>query len=324
MHEFEMIRDYFRPLTMGRKEAGGLLDDAAILDVPDGYDLVMSSDTLCGGVHFLDDESADNIAHKCLRVNLSDMAAMGAVPYCYQLNLAFSRKPDAAWAKIFTEALMEDNRAFEVFCSGGDTTVIEGPMLVSLTITGLVPKGKAVKRSGAKAGDLVVVTGNIGNAVIGLKVLLGILDVDDPAEFTTACHCPMPRTAIAEAVHTYANAAVDISDGMIADLSHICGASGLGAQVHGDKIPFSDGAKRLMEQGVISVEDLITGGDDYELALAVAPEDFEAFKAQAAERGVCVCAIGTFVSFDFEGDAVQVLDASGEPMAFESDGWTHF
>ncbi|MFK7839744.1 MAG: thiamine-phosphate kinase [Bdellovibrionales bacterium] len=320
MHEFEMIRDYFRPLTMDRAEAGGLLDDAAVLDVPRDFDLCISSDTLNGGVHFLETETPENIAHKCLRVNLSDMAAMGAKPYCYQLNLAFSKMPDKEWAKAFTDALMADQKEFGVFCSGGDTTVIEGPMLVSMTITGLVPKNKAVKRFGAMPGDIVVVTGNIGDAAIGVKVKLGILELDDPSAFLLACDRPMPRTPISEAIHSYGKAGIDVSDGFIADLSHICDVSKVGAKVRLDKIPLSYAARHLLKQGVVNVEDLLTGGDDYEIALAIAPQNVDAFIAAAKERGVDAHAIGEFVS----GEGVQVLDDEGTALEFSKKGWTHF
>jgi thiamine-monophosphate kinase len=320
MNEFEMIRDFFRPLTMGREEAGALLDDAAILNVPDGSELVVSSDTLHGGVHFLKDEAPANIAHKALRVNLSDMAAMGAKPYCYQLNLAFSHMPDLEWAKSFTDALLADQKEFDVFCSGGDTTVVEGPMLVSMTMTGLVPKGRAVKRSGARAGDLAVVTGTIGDPAIGVKVLLKLLELDDPSPFLNASYKPVPRTNTAEAVHTHAHAAIDISDGLIADVSHIASASGLAAVVEIDQVPFSDDAKALLDAGKVDVEDLITGGDDYELALAVAPEKLDGFMAGMEAVGVAATVIGRFT----EGQGVQVVDQNGEAVELSRKGWTHF
>ena len=131
MNEFEMVQQYFRPLTMEREEAGALVDDAAVFSIPEGMDLVVSSDTLNSGTHFLKKEAPENIAHKCLRVNLSDMAAMGATPLAYQMNLAFNNHPDEAWVKAFSQALLEDNKRFDVFCSGGDTTVSEGSLLVS-------------------------------------------------------------------------------------------------------------------------------------------------------------------------------------------------
>ena len=320
MQEFEMVRDYFRPLTMDRAEAGGLLDDAAILNIPRGFDLVVSSDTLNAGVHFLKNESPGNIAHKALRVNLSDMAAMGAKPYCYQLNLALSNMPEEKWVKEFTDALMADQKEFGVFCSGGDTTIIEGPMLVSMTIMGLVRQEKAVKRFGAKAGDLIVVTGDIGDAAIGVSVLLDILKLDDPAHFLNSCHRPMPRTAISDIVQKYAHAAIDISDGLIADLSHICSVSKVAAKVEADKVPLSYAAQNILDQGIVSLEDLFTGGDDYELALAIAPEHYEVFKAHAAQRGVDVSAIGVFEA----GEDVRVVNASGDALKFDKAGWTHF
>lgn len=320
MNEFEMIQTYFLPLTMAREEAGGLLDDAAVLNVPDGYDLVMSSDTLNGGTHFLKDEAAANIAHKALRVNLSDMVAMGAKPYCYQLNLAFSQFPDEAWVKDFSSALLADNKEFGVFCSGGDTTVAEGPLLVSMTVTGLVKKGQAVKRSTAKAGDLVVLTGPIGRAAVGVKHLLDVIQLDDPAPFVNAAHKPMPRVAIADGISNYARAAVDISDGLIADLGHVCSTSGVGAKIELESIPFTDDTRALVDAGVISVQDLLIGGDDYEIAMALDPAHIDAFKTLAAEKGVELSVIGSFC----EGQGVEVLDEDGKALEFKRTGWTHF
>jgi thiamine-monophosphate kinase len=320
MNEFEMIRRYFLPLTMGRKEAEGLQDDAAILEIPEGYDLVISSDTLNGGTHFLKDEAPENIAHKVLRVNLSDMAAMGARPLCYQMNLAFSHMPDEMWVKGFSGALLADNAEFGVFCSGGDTTVAEGPLLVSLTVTGLVPKGRAVKRSGARAGDLVVLTGPVGGAAVGVKILLDVLEVENAAPFLEAAHRPVPRTSISDEICKYARAGVDVSDGLIADLGHVCRASGVGARLELDKVPFTVETAALVDAGRVSYEDLLTGGDDYEIAMAVAPEDIEMFSAEAAAKGVSLSVAGVFV----EGQGVEVLDENGGPVAFKRAGWTHF
>ncbi|MEM7651506.1 MAG: thiamine-phosphate kinase [Pseudomonadota bacterium] len=320
MNEFEMIQKYFLPLSMGRQEAEGLQDDAAILEIPEGHDLVISSDTLNGGTHFLKNEDAANIAHKALRVNLSDMAAMGAKPYCYQMNLAFSQFPDEAWVKDFSAALLEDNKAFGVFCSGGDTTVAEGPLLVSITVTGLVPKGRAVRRSTAQAGDLVVLTGPVGRAAVGVKVLLGVLELEYPQKFLDVCHKPEPRTVISEEISKYARAAVDVSDGLIADLGHVCSTSGVGAKLDLDKIPFTDDTKALIDAETVDYEALLTGGDDYEIAMAVPPEHIEAFTAESAAKGVALSVIGTFEA----GKGVEVIDPAGAPMEFTRQGWTHF
>ena len=320
MNEFEMIQRYFLPLTMGRKEAEQLQDDAAILDIPDGHDLVISSDTLNGGTHFLKDEDPANIAHKVLRVNLSDMVAMRAKPMSNKMNLSYTQLPDEASVKDFSAALLEDNAEFDVFCSGGDTTVAEGPLLISLTITGIVPKGQAVKRSTAQAGDLVVLSGPIGRAAVGVKILLDVLDVDNPAPFLQAAHRPIPRVAISNEICKYARAAVDVSDGLIADLGHVCQTSGVGAQLELANIPFTDETKALVEGERISYEDLLTGGDDYEIAMAVAPENFDDFSAAAAAQGVELSVIGTFVA----GQALEVIDEKGAPLSFKRAGWTHF
>ena len=320
MNEFEMIQHYFRPLTLGHTESEALQDDAAILDIPDGYDLVISSDTLNGGTHFLKKEAPANIAHKALRVNLSDMAAMGAKPYCYQMNLAFSQFPDEEWVKEFSAALLEDSKAFDIFCSGGDTTVAEGPLLVSMTVTGIVPKGKAVKRSTAQAGDLVVLTGPIGRAAVGVKVMLGVLEIEYPQSFLEVCHKPQPRTSISAEICQYARAAVDVSDGLLADLGHVCHSSGVGAQLELDKIPFTDETKALVAADTITHETLLTGGDDYEIAMAVAPENIESFTAAAAAKNVALSVIGTFA----EGQGVEVTDPAGQKMEFQRAGWTHF
>jgi len=320
MNEFEMIQQYFLPLTMGRKEAEGLQDDAAILDIPEGYDLVISSDTLNGGTHFLKKETPAHIAHKALRVNLSDMAAMGAQPLCYQMNLAFSQFPDEEWVKGFSAALLSDNEAFGVFCSGGDTTVAEGPLLVSITVTGLVPKGQAVKRSTAQAGDLVVLTGPIGQAAVGVKILLDVLEIENSEAFLEAAHKPTPRTTISDEICKYARAAVDVSDGLIADLGHVCQTSGVSATLELAKIPFTDETKALVDANVIAYEDLLTGGDDYEIAMAVAPENIDAFTAEAAAKGVGLSVVGVFK----DGQGLEVVDENAEALAFKRPGWTHF
>lgn len=167
---------------------------------------------------------------------------------------------------------------------------------------------------------MVVVTGNIGDAAIGVKVKLGILDLDDPSAFLLACDRPMPRTPIAEAIHTYAHAGIDISDGFIADLGHICSVSKVGARVEADKIPFSMAARHLLKQEVVKIEDLLTGGDDYEIALAIPPADVNAFIAAAKGRGVDAHAIGVFEA----EEGVRVVDGDGQPFSFERTGWTHF
>lgn len=316
MNEFDVIGRYFEKLTMGRVEAGGLLDDAAILNIPEGYELVVSSDTLNAGVHFMADAAPGDIAHKALRVNLSDLAAMGADPYCYQLNIAFPEKPSGEWLSEFTDALLADQKEFKIFCSGGDTTSIKGALSISMTVMGLVSKGQAVKRKGAKEGDVLVLTGPVGDALIGLKILRDGLVVDQPENFIKACYRPMPRVALSEFIRTHAHAAIDISDGLIADVGHVAKASGLGVVIEADKVPFSDGARGLIEAGSITLADLVTGGDDYELALAVPPE----VMVELETSGVKFYPIGCFKA----GGGVSVVNKDGCSVELNISGWTHF
>ncbi len=308
MNEFSIIEKYFAPL--GRD---GFKDDAAVLEIPAGHELVVTSDTLNEGTHFWPNEAPEFIAHKALRVNLSDLAAMGAEPLCYQLNIAYPQKPSAEWLTQFTSALAADQKEFGIFCSGGDTTSINGPLSLSITALGLVPTGKAVKRSGAKEGDAVVLTGSIGDALIGLEILRGHI-ASNESSFLKAYRKPIPQTAIAAQVRSHAHAGADISDGLIADLGHICTASNLGAVLELDKIPFSREAQQLINAKLIKPEQLLTGGDDYQLVLAV---------PQAA-LGSLPFPHHVIGRFEAGAAGVQIMDKNGKALSFSSAGWQHF
>ncbi|GJL85124.1 MAG: thiamine-monophosphate kinase [Micavibrio sp.] len=300
MSEFSIIEKYFEPLS----KTGALDDDAAVLDVPQGQQLVVTSDTSNRGDHFVEELSPSDAARKCLRSNLSDLAAMGADPFVYQLNLALPKEIDEQWLAGFAGGLEADQKEFGILLSGGDTTAMSaGALSVSITALGLVPPGEAVPRGGAQPGDLVVVTGPLGDACLDRLRL------------------PYPRTAIAPLIRRYAKASVDISDGLPADLGHICAVSGLAAQIEFAKIPFSKKVQEALRDGKTTPQDILTWGEDYELALAVAPEDFESFKAEAVKQGVEPVAIGDFTEGNQE---VQVLDESGKPLSFQKTGWQHF
>lgn len=306
MTEFEMIAKYFAPLTMGRV---ALDDDAAVLKIPDGQELVVSSDTLNAGVHFFGNSAAGDIARKALRVNLSDMAAMGAKPFCYQLNIAFPSKPDAEWLTEFCASLQDDQQRFHVFCSGGDTTSIQGGLSISITMMGLVDQGRAWRRGGAQAGDRLVLSGHVGDAWIGLEVLRGHLKTADDDYFVRAYYEPVPQFGI-QAYGDCVRAAIDVSDGMIADLGHICSSSGVGARVDFSAILFSAQAQALIDAGQVDAMQLLNGGDDYQLLLAVASD--------AVIDGVQV--IGEFVA----GAGVVVVDGNGQDIPVRHTGWSHF
>lgn len=321
MGEFNLIRTWFSRLTEGRAESLGLLDDAAVLDIPAGKQLVISSDTMNAGTHFLSDADPADIARKSLGAALSDLAAMAADPFCYQLSIAFPEPPVEPWIEGFVEALQAENKRYNIFCSGGDTTSIAGPALsISLSVMGLVPGGQALTRAGAKPGDALVLTGPVGDAWVGLQVLREVIAVRDAAPFIKAYNRPQPRFAAVNAMRKYARAAIDISDGLVADLGHICTASKCGAIVEMALAPYSHEAHEVIDTGLADAQMLLTGGDDYELLLACAPQDLEALLEGLKSAGLNPAVIGRFD----DGRGVRVLDAQGAEIHLERSGWRHF
>lgn len=319
MNEFKLIEKYFRPLTQRRSEAMNLQDDAAILNVPPGHELVVSSDILVAGKHFLINEKPEFIAHRAFRTNLSDLAAMGADPYCYQMCIAFDKKPSETWIKSFTGALAKDQREFKIFCSGGDTTMAKGKLTVSISAFGLVRRGKAVKRSGAKAGDALVITGFVGDAYIGLNILQKKFKIKS-SSCINAHRKPVPRVAMADIIQNYASAAIDISDGLVAEALHLCRASGCAADIDLDALKFSPTAQTLLKKKSVKIEDMITSGDDYELALAVPPENLNTLLQKLSKKGLKPQVIGFFRA----GVPNVTVLRGGRKIALKKSGFTHF
>ena len=311
--EFALIAKYFRPLA----GAGSLdlRDDAALLTPPPGRDLVLTADAMVGGVHFLPDDPPDLIGRKLLRVNLSDLAAKGATPLGYLMTVSIPRATPESWFAGFTSGLAQDQLEFNVTLLGGDTTSTPGPISLSLTIIGHVAPGMAVHRSGASAGDGIWVTGTIGDGALGLAVATGRL-VDPTGFLLGRYRLPQPRTGLA--IGGIASAGMDISDGLIQDLGHICRASNLRATIEAALVPLSSQARAA---GDGWLETCLTGGDDYELLLAVPPSREVTLQAAAAARGVSVTRIGAFHSGPAQ---VKVLAANGEPLALTKGGWSHF
>lgn len=323
MDEFEIIERYFRPLTNGYGGCADLCDDAAVLDIPDGYEVVVTSDTLNEGVHFMRGEAPENIACKALRVNLSDLASMGARPFSYQLNIAFPDKPiDEDWISAFTGALAKDNAKFHVFCSGGDTTRIHADCLsISITAIGVVPKGQAVRRNGAKDGDVIIMTGPVGDAALGLKALQEGLDPKLYSNAITRHRVPVPRVGIEEVVRQYAHAAADISDGLLADCMNIARASGLGVEIDMQKFEFSKDVQYGLENNAISYEEILCGGDDYELILAVKESSVNVLLEELQENKLNQLVIGRFTDSKV---GFRVLNSGSHRIDFKSLGWKHF
>ena len=319
--EFALIRELFAPLAAGEPASLGLLDDAALIDPRPGFQLAHSLDMLVEGVHFLAADPADQVARKLLRVNLSDLAAMGARPRAYLLGLAVSEAVAFEWLRQFARGLAADQARFGISLAGGDTTATTGPACLSLTVLGEVERGRALLRSGAAPGDDIYVSGSIGDAAIGLRVLRG----DDPGladgerESAIARYrIPEPRLALGMALP--ATAAADISDGLIADLGHICAASGLGARIEAGRVPLSGAARAALAGGAVGMADLLTGGDDYELVFTAPPGRAAALREASTRAGTPVARIGAMV----EGEGVAVLDDSGARIEIGATGYRHF
>jgi thiamine-monophosphate kinase len=315
--EFELIDRLLKPLAEGCSGALGLLDDAALVDVPPGRQLVVAKDAIVAGVHFLTDDPPELIAGKLLRVNLSDLAAMGAEPLGYLTALARPRDIDDAWLRRFTAGLAADQKRFDCHLLGGDTTSTPGPLALSLTILGLVPRGRALLRSGARPGDDVWVSGTLGDAALGLRVLRGLAVTEEEAlELVDRYRTPRPRLALGQALRGIASAAIDVSDGLVADLGHVCAASGVAATIDASRLPLSPVAR-----GVPGARDAaLAGGDDYELLFTVPPDRRSEVERLAASLDHGVTRIGVVAT----GRSVRVMDGDGRPLALDRTGWRHF
>ena len=320
--EDSLIARHFRPLATD-PGAFDLGDDAAILKAL-GDDIVVTTDAIVEGVHFLPDDPPDTIARKALGVNLSDLAAKGAMPAGCVLTLAL-RTVDEAWLSSFAQALGEDTAKFGCPLLGGDTVSTPGPLMISVTAFGRVPPGKMVRRNGAKPGDLVVVTGTIGDAALGLDVLRQgtVTRAADPAAkamLIERYRVPLPRVALASAVRDHAHAAMDVSDGLAGDLAKLCGASGVSATIHAARIPLSAAAATLVASGEVGMEAIVAGGDDYEILCAIPPGSFDAFEQAARKAGVAATVIGDFV----KGSSLRFIDGQGDEIILPRLSYSHF
>lgn len=302
MDEFQLISHMLQPLAVG-EESLGLRDDAALLAHREGHQLVVTADMLHAGVHFFPHDPPEAIARKALRVNLSDLAAMGAEPYGYFLSLGLPATTDSSWMQRFCDGLAQDQALFGIRLMGGDTTRTHGPLSLNVTALGWVPHGQALQRSGAQVEDGVFVSGAIGDAALGLR---------DPSSLAHARYLlPQPRLTLGLALRGLATAAMDVSDGLVQDAGHLAAASEVGLVIHAASIPLSPTVHAAIAAGVFTFEEAITGGDDYEL-LFTAPLSFELEKAEYS-------CIGRVV----EGEGVSVLDANGKAMPFVTKGYQH-
>jgi thiamine-monophosphate kinase len=322
--EFDLIARYFAPLAAGAPGALGLLDDAALVDVTSGHRLVVTVDALVAGVHFLPDDPADLIARKALRVNLSDLAAMGARPIGYFLASAFAEQ-DEQWLATFTRGLAQDQAEFGVSLMGGDTVSTPGPLTLSITAIGEVGIGRELRRNAARIGDLVCVSGTLGDSALGLLALreeLPQLSTADRQFLIGRYRLPEPQVALGQALseRRLTRCAMDVSDGLAADLGHICRASGVGARLEWQRLPLSDAAAAALAIHAELRERVVSGGDDYELLFTIAAAQEPAVLALGERLGVRITRIGVIEP----GSDVVIVDESGAPMRLRHAGFRHF
>jgi thiamine-monophosphate kinase len=319
--EFERIARFFAPLAA--PEGLGLLDDVAIIPGPPGEQYVLKTDAIVEGVHFLPDDPADQVAQKLLRVNLSDLAGKGAVPVGYLLTTALPTERDEAWLERFAEGLARDQKEFGIGLLGGDSVATIGPLVLSVAAVGRVRAGEAVLRRGAQPGDAVFVSGTLGDGALGLRALRGELPElsGAPRDFLADRYrLPRPRLQLGRRLVGMARAMMDISDGLVADLGHICEASGVGAVIEAARLPLSPAARAAIASDASLLMAALAAGDDYELLFTAPADTADKLAVIAGEAAVPVTAIGRIE----QGKGVRVINAKGVAIPVTEPGYRHF
>ncbi len=321
--EFAIIADFLAPLAADNPGAFGLTDDAAVLPAEAGQDLIVTADAAVAGVHFLASDDAADVARKLLRMNLSDLAAMGAAPVGYLLTAALPRNTVEAWLRRFTEGLRQDQEAFGIGLLGGDLVSADGPPTLSLTALGRVPAGTALRRTGARAGDLIYVSGTIGDGALGLKAVRGEIEGLEAGQrdfLARRYRLPRPRLELGQRLRGLARGVIDISDGLAADLGHICRLAGCGAEVEAARVPLSEAARAALAMAPDLLVAALTGGDDYELLFTLAPPREAAIAALGEENALPLTCIGRIT----RSGGVRVIDSKGTPLDLGEGGYRHF
>jgi thiamine-monophosphate kinase len=326
--EEDLIQRYLAPLAAGCPGALGLADDCAVLTPEPGEDLVFTTDAIAECVHFLADDAPADIAWKALAVNVSDLAAKGARPVGYLMSLAFPKAPVHSWMQGFAEGVAAAQARFGLQLMGGDTDRRPGaPLSITIMAVGRVPAGRMVRRGTARPGDLLYVTGSLGDAALGLQIrrrtgatLVWPL-TDDEREFLLRRYLrPEARTGLCDVLVSNARAAMDLSDGLVRDLERLCRTAAVSAEVHVERLPLSLPARKVIESCPDWREAPLVGGDDYEILAAVAPERAAAFEAGAKAAGVTVTQIGACGG----GAGVIVRRSDGQVLPLTKSGYEHF
>lgn len=319
-NEFDLIAHYFERQAVDRRDVNlAIGDDCALLTVPEGCQLAVSTDSLVAGTHFLADADPALVAHKALAANLSDLAAMGATPAWVSLALTMP-EPDETWLKGFCQGFFALAEYYNVQLIGGDTT--KGPLSITLTVQGFVPQGQALTRSGASNGDWVYVTGNLGDSAAGLALVLGERHLPSEAltqTLTLRHYQAQPRVLAGQALRGIASAALDISDGVMSDLGHILSRSGLGAVLDVDKLPLSDELLAFEPDEIKARQMALTSGEEYELCFTVPEANRGAVETALAHTGVKASCIGQLHA----GSGIA-LQSNGQPLDWQLHGYDHF
>jgi thiamine-monophosphate kinase len=326
LSEDDLIATLFAPIA--GPGALDLKDDVACFTPPAGCDLVVTADAVVAGVHFLPDDPPETIARKALRVNISDLAAKGADPLGFVMTIALPVGVQSEWLTAFAAALGDDAVKWVCPLLGGDTVHTPGPLSISITALGAVPSGTLVARTGARPGDLIYVTGFIGDAALGLHVRQGaapwverLSDLSYNYLLGRFLH-PQPRLALNHALRDHASGAMDVSDGLVGDVAKMMRASGVGARVEIARLPLSDAVRAALRLEPALFDNVLTGGDDYEILCTVPPLQAIAFEAAARECGVHVARIGQ-VNEHTDAGAI-FLDANGARRNFVRGSYSHF
>jgi thiamine-monophosphate kinase len=329
--EDRLVAKFFRPIAT-HPGAFDLSDDAAAITPPPGCDLVLKTDGVIGGVHFFPEDPPDTVARKALRINLSDLAAKGATPLGFLLAIGLPAGLPPDWLAAFAHGLRQDAEHYGCPLLGGDPDRSPGAITVYISALGTVPHGTMVRRKGAQPGDVVVVTGTIGDAALGLVLRQEArreppypgarwqLDAAMRAHLLDRYLLPRPRTAVATVLRSYASAAMDVSDGLAGDLAKLCRVSGVAAAVAVADVPLSPAARMAIATEPAAIETVLTGGDDFEILATVAPDRFEAFRREAGAVGVAITRIGTVEA----GQGVRFCTDDGDVLAFRRSSYSHF
>lgn len=322
LSEFALISGLFAPLATGA-EALGLTDDGAVIPPRQGQDMVVTTDALVAGVHFRPQDSAATAAARSLNTNLSDLAAMGADAFCYSLALALPGDWTVDWATEFTDRLGELQRQFGVFLLGGDTVGTPGPLTIGITAMGFVPSGQALRRNGAASGDIIWVSGTIGDAALGLALLseeMSCEDKESRSYLISRFETPTPRLDLGRSLRGLAHSAIDISDGLLADLAHITDSSSAGADINLDRIPLSPAAQTIARDNPAILLSVLSGGDDYELLFTAPDAQTREILTRADSSKTPVTDIGRVT----DSNVVRVLDSTKSPIEVGNTGFQHF